>query len=206
MNVGKLVLKKLMSHVIQLSVDQIPFYLFIWDRDIKLNGPFLCYYFWKSLAFIVVPYKGIWIPESGKFWLVEFGVIQESCNLKSGIQLKETGIPSTIGIRNPTSTDKESEIQYLESENLESKTSWNSFLNLGRFLKRPAVACRTITAGGLWRHQQWLPSWPPSWPPSWIWCDIEEKKTWGRENNWIPDKRSNFTIKVSVVQRRREKH
>ena len=48
--------------------------------------------------------------------------MQESCNLESKIQLKETGIPPTIGVRNPTSNDKESEIQYLESGILESKT------------------------------------------------------------------------------------
>ena len=36
-------------------------------------------------------------------------------NLESGIQFKEFGIPLTIEIRNPSSTDKESVIQYLES-------------------------------------------------------------------------------------------
>ena len=39
----------------------------------------------------------------------------ESWALQSGIQLKESGIPLTIAIRNPSSTDKESEIRYLES-------------------------------------------------------------------------------------------
>ena len=39
----------------------------------------------------------------------------ESWALESRIQLKESGIPLTIGIQNPSSTDKESEIQYLES-------------------------------------------------------------------------------------------
>ena len=38
-----------------------------------------------------------------------------------GKRLKESGIPLTIGVRNPNSTDKKSGIQYLESE---SKT-WN---------------------------------------------------------------------------------
>ena len=105
----------------------------------------MCYYFWQRLlAFIIVPYKGISIPESGKFWLVELG-IQEFLAwnpgiLQFGIQLKETG---TL---NPTSTDKESQIQYL-ARVLESKTSWNSFLNVGRFLKCPAVTCRTILWG-----------------------------------------------------------
>ena len=36
--------------------------------------------------------------------------------MESGIQLKESGIPLTIGVRNPSATDKESTgIQYLES-------------------------------------------------------------------------------------------
>ena len=35
--------------------------------------------------------------------------------LESGIQLKESGIPLTIGIRYPSSNDRESGIQYLES-------------------------------------------------------------------------------------------
>ena len=39
----------------------------------------------------------------------------ESRALESRIQLKESGIPLTIGIRYLSSTDKESEIQYLES-------------------------------------------------------------------------------------------
>ena len=40
----------------------------------------------------------------------------ESWALESGIQLKESGIPLTIEIRNQSSTDKESGIQYFESE------------------------------------------------------------------------------------------
>ena len=40
----------------------------------------------------------------------------ESWALESRLQFKEFGIPLTIGIRNPSSTDKESGIQYLESE------------------------------------------------------------------------------------------
>ena len=46
----------------------------------------------------------LWNPESGKFLLLE-----------SGIQLKESGIPLTISVRNPGSTDKESEFQYQET-------------------------------------------------------------------------------------------
>ena len=38
----------------------------------------------------------------------------ESWALESGIQLKESGIPLTLGIQNPSSTDKESVIQYLK--------------------------------------------------------------------------------------------
>ena len=40
----------------------------------------------------------------------------ESWALKSRKQLKESGIPLTIGIQNPSFTDKESRIQCLESE------------------------------------------------------------------------------------------
>ena len=39
----------------------------------------------------------------------------KSLALESGIQLKEYGIPLTIGIQNPSSTDKESGVQYRES-------------------------------------------------------------------------------------------
>ena len=46
--------------------------------------------------------KGIRIPQSGKFSLME----SESWVLESGLQLKESGIPLTIGIQNPSSTDK----------------------------------------------------------------------------------------------------
>ena len=49
-------------------------------------------------------------PKSGKFELWN----PESWALENGIQLKESGIPLTTGIRNPNSTDKESSIQYLK--------------------------------------------------------------------------------------------
>ena len=52
-----------------------------------------------------------WKPKSGKFVLVEL----KSWALDSEIQLMIPGIPQTIGIRNPSSSDKESRIQYLES-------------------------------------------------------------------------------------------
>ena len=41
--------------------------------------------------------------------------IPESWALKTGIQIKESGILLTIGIGNPRYTDKESRIQYLKS-------------------------------------------------------------------------------------------
>ena len=49
------------------------------------------------------PCKVIGIPESGKLLLEESRIL--------GIQLKKFRIPLTIGIRNPSSTDKRSEIQ-----------------------------------------------------------------------------------------------
>ena len=61
-----------------------------------------------------------WNPEFGKFLLQS--AIRNLRALESGIQLKESGM--LLGIRNPISTNKESEIYYLESEiqNSESKT------------------------------------------------------------------------------------
>ena len=57
------------------------------------------------------PRKGIQSTESGKF------LLPESWVLGSGIQLKESGIPVTIGIQNPSPTDKdlESGIHCVES-------------------------------------------------------------------------------------------
>ena len=70
----------------------------------------------------VVPCKGVGIPESGKFLLLESGIRGTFClwNLESralefGTQLKKSGLPLTIVIQIPSSTDKESRIQYLES-------------------------------------------------------------------------------------------
>ena len=48
----------------------------------------------------LAPCKGIWIPEL-KLWNLE------PWALESGIQLKESGIPLTIGIQNPSCTDKD---------------------------------------------------------------------------------------------------
>ena len=62
-------------------------------------SPFLCFYFWQSLAFIVVPYKGFSIPETRKFWLVQLG-IQEFLAWNAGIL--QFGIRNTAkGNRNP---------------------------------------------------------------------------------------------------------
>ena len=47
--------------------------------------------------------KGIRIAESGKFLLVESGIL----GLESGMQLKESRIILTTGIQNPSSTDKD---------------------------------------------------------------------------------------------------
>ena len=48
----------------------------------------------------------------------------ESWSLESGILLKESWIPLTIGIRNPSCTVKESGIQYLDFEIQNSRLSW----------------------------------------------------------------------------------
>ena len=51
-----------------------------------------------------------WIPESGVRGIRNLGNFclwnPESFTSEFGIQLKESGIPLTIGIRNPSSTDK----------------------------------------------------------------------------------------------------
>ena len=52
-----------------------------------------------------------WYPKSITFLLWN----SESWALESGIQLKGSGIPLMIGIRNPSSTLKKSGIQYLKS-------------------------------------------------------------------------------------------
>ena len=62
---------------------------------------------------LLAPYKGIRNLESGNFIWCRWNT--ESWALESGIQLKESRIPLTIRIQNPSSTDKESGIQYQES-------------------------------------------------------------------------------------------
>ena len=68
----------------------------------------------------------------------------ESCVLESTIQLKECGIPITIGIQNPSSTEKywnpvpESEIHSVESR----IQDFPGFLFMGRcYIMMPGPAC-----------------------------------------------------------------
>ena len=57
--------------------------------------------------------------ESGKFLLVEF---EEFLALESGLRLKESGIPLTTGIQNPSSTDIKLEASSWNPESL----AWSS--------------------------------------------------------------------------------
>ena len=83
----------------------------------------------------IAPYKAILIPKSGKFclWNPGFWV------LESVIQLQESGIPLTIGIRNPSSIDKDWKKQ-LQSRIQEPRLSWISFHGakdtIGRLLEK----------------------------------------------------------------------
>ena len=72
------------------------------------------------------PYKGISIPESERFLLLEWH--SESWVLESGIQLKESGTQPTIGIQDLL---KNIGIQYLES-GIQSVESRNTGLSLRR--------------------------------------------------------------------------
>ena len=73
----------------------------------------------KGFSCPMSPYKVIRLRNPGNscFWN------QKSWNFKSVIQLKESRSPLAIGIWNPSFTDKESVIHYLESgiRNLESR-------------------------------------------------------------------------------------
>lgn len=62
--------------------------------------------------------SGFWNLESFCFWN------RKSWALETGIQHKESGIPLTIGIGDPSSTDKESGIQNLESRVQNTRLSW----------------------------------------------------------------------------------
>ena len=69
--------------------------------------------------------------------------------MESGIQLKETGIPPTIGMPNPTSNDKEFEIQYLESGILESKTVLEFLFKRGAIFETPCSCLQKDTLGAV---------------------------------------------------------
>ena len=71
-----------------------------------------------------------WNLGSGIFLLVKYGIL----SLESGVDPKESGIPLTIGIRNPSSTDEESGIQALESgiHDVESRFQCCGFSYIGR--------------------------------------------------------------------------
>ena len=78
-----------------------------------------------------------WNPKSGKFLLVEL----KYWALDSEIQLKIPGIPLTIGIRNPSSGDRESRIQNWNPESMAwSPESSFEFPYLGRDGRQPEVA------------------------------------------------------------------
>ena len=55
-------------------------------------------------------YESAWSLSRQSGFRIDF---LESKDLESGNQLKESATPLTFGIRNPSSTDKESVIQYL---------------------------------------------------------------------------------------------
>ena len=69
----------------------------------------------------------MWDSESSKVLLWN----QEFWGLESGVQLKESGIPLTIGIRNPSSTHRKSGIHYLESGILETRLVESGILGFG---------------------------------------------------------------------------
>ena len=70
----------------------------------------------------LAPFEGMRIPES---WA-----------LKTGIQIKESGILLTIGIGNPRYTDKESRIQYLESGMHDVESRFQGCLGFPYILQR----------------------------------------------------------------------
>ena len=55
------------------------------------------------------------LKDSGISSLAQYNGMKQIFAVESGIHLKETGIPLTMGIRNPSSTNKGSGIQYPES-------------------------------------------------------------------------------------------
>ena len=72
-------------------------------------------------------------PRIREIFLVEFGILGFGIQ----IQLKESGIPLTIGIQSPNFTDKESGIQFLESgiHDVESRIEdCPGFPHMGRYI------------------------------------------------------------------------
>ena len=83
------------------------FGILYWTRDMRHVTCQLTIMQKKQESITLAPCETILIPES----LCNL----ESWALGSGIKLKASWIPLTIGIRNPSSTDKESWIQYVKS-------------------------------------------------------------------------------------------
>ena len=159
---GKTGSQKLMSHVIQYSVDQTPFSFSFprqrhwikrksWKQFMSL---FLCYYFWQNLESLSSHVRESVLRNPGNFcsWRIRNPGI--FC-LESGIPLKETGIPVNDWIPDSKALTQNPECRGLSTWNRQDQTVLDSLLNVGRFLKRSAVACRKI----LWDcYQFWVES------------------------------------------------
>ena len=81
----------------------IKFTLHVWGDFLEPSGP--------SVAGKSPHAREFWFKNPGIFLLVE---LVESWALESGIHLKESRIPLTIAIQNPSFTDEKSGIQFLE--------------------------------------------------------------------------------------------
>ena len=108
----------------------------------------------------LAPRKGILISDQGNFCLWNL----ESWALESGMQLKESGIPLTIAIRNPSSTDKKSRIQ-------SPRLSWV-------FLHEARILFWLLTPRRIWSHPNLTLSHNESWDLfcSWPWKRC--KRSW----------------------------
>ena len=80
---------------------------------------------------IETPCKGVWIPESGKFWLVESGILENF--------VKESGIPGRQ-IHNP----RLSTIP-LQDRLLQIKRIWSNPFKNGTILNHPTDSVRSFT-------------------------------------------------------------
>ena len=89
----------------------------MWTAEWRNNGASLCCAKNRSCD-ITLRESGFRNPAKFLPWNLE------SWSLESGILLKESWIPLTIGIRNPSGTVKESGIQYLDFEIQNSRLSW----------------------------------------------------------------------------------